>query len=52
MKIKYPKKLVEFFREQGARGGKAAASRMTPGARKARAKAAAQARWNKKEVAA
>jgi hypothetical protein len=39
--MKLPPEIVELFRKRGSKGGKAAAARMTPEARVARAKHAA-----------
>jgi hypothetical protein len=41
------KKAREFFTNEGRRGGKIAASKMTPQQRKESARRAAQARWAK-----
>jgi hypothetical protein len=49
MKNKLPEDALEFFRQQGAKGGKAGAKRrieaLTPEQRSAIAKKAAAARW-------
>jgi len=49
-----PNHVMEYFREQGAKGGKKGAGSMTPAQRKARAvkasKAAAVARTKKKQA--
>jgi hypothetical protein len=48
---KLPKEALEFFRREGAKGGKASAEarmrKLTPEKRSAIAKAAAKARWEK-----
>jgi hypothetical protein len=51
MKRKLPEEAMEYFREQGAKGGKAGAKarmdKLTPAQRSAIAKKAAAARWSK-----
>lgn len=51
MKKKLPEDALEFFRQQGAKGGRAGAKRrletLTPERRSAIAKKAAEARWKK-----
>lgn len=47
-----PPAVVNFFRQTGAKGGKARAKSTTPERRAEIAKAAAVARWGKKEKAA
>ena len=51
MKKKLPPELIEYFRQQGAKGGKIGGKRsletMTPEERIARAKKATAARWKK-----
>jgi hypothetical protein len=42
------KELSEYFAQQGSRGGKARADKLTPAKKKAIAKKAAAARWGKK----
>ena len=42
-----PEEVMAWFREQGARGGKTAAERMTPEARRSRSIAGNSARWPK-----
>ena len=53
MRTKLPAEALEFFRKQGAKGGKIGgkigAAAMTKKQRTARAKKAAAARWAKKE---
>ena len=46
-----PPEIMEYFREQGARGGKAAAGSMTPEQRAARAKKAADAATRARKAA-
>jgi len=46
---KIPPELLEYFRKQGARGGKSAAKSRTPEERSEVARKAAQARWAKKK---
>jgi hypothetical protein len=41
--------MMEFFRKTGSQGGKKRAALMTPARRKAIAKKAAKARWDKKK---
>jgi hypothetical protein len=43
--MKLPPEILELFRKRGSKGGKAAAARMTPEERTARAKKAAIAAW-------
>jgi hypothetical protein len=51
MKRKLPKEALEYFREQGAKGGKSGAKarmeKLTSAQRSAIAKKAATARWSK-----
>jgi hypothetical protein len=53
--VKLPKEALAYFREEGRKGGliggKISSANLTPKQRKARAKKAAETRWNKKSVA-
>ena len=49
MKKKLPESALEFFREQGRRGGKLRSSNLTKKERSESARKAALARWEKKE---
>ncbi len=48
MAKKLPPEIAEYFRREGKKGGKAAASKMTPEQRSARAKKAVTAREAKR----
>lgn len=46
-RMKLPEEVREFFRKQGAVGGKARAENLTPGERSEAARKAVQSRWAK-----
>jgi hypothetical protein len=48
--MKLPEDVREFFRQQGALGGKKRAENLSPGQRQEGARKAVQARWAKRKV--
>jgi len=46
----FPPELIEFFKKQGQKGGKATARKMTPEQCTEVARKAAQARWHKRKA--
>jgi len=48
-RARFPVAALDYFRQEGTRGGATAAKNMTPAARTARAKKAAAGRWKNRK---